>query len=227
MKAHINGIDLHYEKTGSGRPLVMVHGNGEDHTIFDEAVNVLKDSFTCYCVDSRGHGKSTAVSEFHYEDMAADILAFMEQMDLRDAVFYGFSDGGIVGLLAAARSPRITTLIVSGANLTPEGVKPGLRALFRVLYFFRKDPKIALMLTEPNITDELLRSIRAKTLVLAGSKDIIVEKETRHIADTIPGAALKILEGESHGSYIVHKERIGTLILDFAAGAETHDPDDP
>ena len=66
MTAHVNGIDLYYEMTGSGRPLVMVHGNGEDHTIFDEAVGLLKDRFACCCVDSRGHGQSTQVSELHY-----------------------------------------------------------------------------------------------------------------------------------------------------------------
>ena len=56
MIAHINGIDLYYETHGSGRPLLMVHGNGEDHTIFDTAVDELKEHFTCYVVDSRGHG---------------------------------------------------------------------------------------------------------------------------------------------------------------------------
>ena len=61
MKVSVNGVEIYYEQTGSGRPLIMVHGNGEDHTIFDKAANVLKDSFTCYLVDSRGHGQSSAV----------------------------------------------------------------------------------------------------------------------------------------------------------------------
>ena len=122
MTVHVNGTDLMVERTGAGRTLVMVHGNGEDHTIFDEAVGVLKEDFDCVCPDSRGHGGSAPVSEFHYEDMAEDVIALMEALDLRDAVFYGFSDGGIVGLLAAARCSRISTLIVSGANVTPRGV---------------------------------------------------------------------------------------------------------
>ena len=217
MIVHVNGVDLYYEKTGTGRPLVMVHGNGEDHTIFLEAVNVLKDRFTCYCVDSRGHGYSSKVSELHYDDMAGDMIGFLEKLDLRDAVFYGFSDGGIIGLLAAARCSRITTLIVSGANLTPDGVKGSLKLLVRVLYAFKKDPKLVLMLNEPHISDELLRSIKARTLVLAGSRDLVTEAETRQIAAGIPGAELRILPGEGHGSYIVHKETIGRIIRDFAA----------
>ena len=47
MVIGVNGIQLYYTKTGQGRPLIMVHGNGEDHTIFDEAVSVLKEHFTC------------------------------------------------------------------------------------------------------------------------------------------------------------------------------------
>ena len=214
MNAHVNGIDLFYEKTGTGRPLVMVHGNGEDHTIFDEAVEVLKDRFTCYCVDSRGHGQSTQVGELHYLDMADDMSALLEALDLSDTVFYGFSDGGIIGLLAAAECGRISTLIVSGANLNPKGVKPSLRMLFRILYLLKRDPKIRLM-RETDIRDEELRKILAKTLVLAGSGDLVVEKQTRHIAETIPGAELRILEGEDHGSYIVHSPKIGEIIRAF------------
>ena len=216
MTAFVNGIDVFYTKTGEGRPLVMVHGNGEDHTIFDEAVEVLKDRFTCYCPDTRGHGQSTPVGELHYADMADDVISLMEALDLRDVVFYGFSDGGIVGLLAAAKCSRISTLIVSGANLNPRGVKMPLRLEFRIMYLFRKDPKLRLMILEPDIRDEELAKIRAKTLVLAGSKDLVVEKQTRHIAEAVPGAELRILEGEDHGSYIVHNRRIGEIIRDFA-----------
>ncbi|MBQ8994713.1 MAG: alpha/beta hydrolase [Oscillospiraceae bacterium] len=218
MIAHVNDIDLYYEKSGEGLPLILVHGNGEDHTIFDEAVELLKQSFTCYCLDSRSHGKSSKVDVLHYQDMADDVVAFIKDQDLRDVVFYGFSDGGIIGLLSSAACDRISTLIVSGANITPDGVKPSLKLLFKVIRFFTKDPKIDLMLNEPHISNEMLGSIKARTLVLAGSKDLVVETETRHIAAKIPGAELRILEGEGHGSYIVHKTKIGEIIRDFVSG---------
>lgn len=218
MFAQVNGIELFYEKTGEGRPLVMVHGNSEDHTIFDKAVDVLKGDFTCYCLDSRHHGQSSRVDVLHYDDMASDVIAFIEALDLQDVVYYGFSDGGIVGLLAAAHCDRITTLITSGANLTPKGVKPGLRIFIKVLRIFVNDTKMDLMVNEPHIDDALLKSITARTLVLAGSKDLVAEEETRQIAAGIPGAELRILEGEGHGSYIVHKEKIGEIIRDFVLG---------
>ena len=220
MTVNVNGIDLYLEMKGKGRPLVMVHGNGEDHTIFDEAVDILEADFLCVCPDSRGHGQSERVREFHYGDMAEDMVCLLEELDLRDVVFYGFSDGGIVGLLAASRCPRITTLIVSGANVTPKGVRTRVRTMFRLSYLMKKDPLVRLMLEEPWITDEVLAEIRARTLVLAGSRDMIRETETRHIAETIPGAELRILDGEDHGSYIVHSGKIAGIIRDYVLDEE-------
>ena len=217
MIAKVNGVELYYEKTGAGRPLLMVHGNGEDHSIFNEAVKELKRDFCCYTVDSRGHGRSSRVPTLHYENMADDMIAFMEALNLRDAVFYGFSDGGVVGLIAASRCARITTLIVSGANLSPKGVARKIRLSIWAWNLLKPDDKLALMLREPQISEDTLRAIRAETLVLAGSGDLILPEETRRIAAGIPGAKLQIVQGEDHGSYIVHSEKIADLILDFDA----------
>lgn len=215
MFLEVKGINLYYEKTGQGRPLVMVHGNGESHEIFLEASEVLKESFTCYLPDSRGHGKSSPVSSLDYEEMAGDIIDFLEKLDLHDVVFYGFSDGGITGLLAAGRTDRISDLIVSGANLRPEGIKFLTRLAMSTAYFFKRDPKLALMVNQPHITSEDLKKIKARTLVLAGSRDLIKEEETRDIASGISGAELKILPGETHGSYIVHSRKIAGIIQEF------------
>ena len=215
MIAKVNGVELYYEKTGAGRPLLMVHGNGEDHSIFNEAVKELKRDFCCYTVDSRGHGRSSRVPTLHYEDMADDMIAFMEALKLRDAVFYGFSDGGVVGLIAASRCARITTLIVSGANLSPKGVARKIRLSIWAWNLLKPDDKLALMLREPQISEDTLRAIRAETLVLAGSGDLILPEETRRIAAGIPGAKLQIVQGEDHGSYIVHSTRIAAIIREF------------
>ena len=54
--------------------------------------------------------------------------------------------------------------------------------------------------------------IKAKTLVLAGEKDLVVKEETLAIAAGIPDATLRILPGEDHGSYIIHSVAIAQLI---------------
>lgn len=195
----------------------MVHGNGEDHTIFDEASEILKDRFTVYLVDSRDHGQSTKVSDLHYSDMADDLLVFLNDLDLKDVTFYGFSDGGILGLLLAQKTDRISRLIVSGANMTPNGVKGWLKTVIKIMYFFSKDGKLRMMLREPNITAEELSSIKVPTTVIAGEKDLVTRKETEAIAAAIPGSKLRIIKGEGHGSYIVHKTAVADLILEETA----------
>lgn len=219
MIAKVNGVELYYEKSGEGRPLILVHGNGEDHSIFNEAAAILRQDFCVYAVDSRGHGRSSRVEMLHYEDMADDMIAFLEALNLRNAVFYGFSDGGVVGLIAASRCDRISTLIVSGANLSPRGVSRKLRLIIWGMNKIRPDDKLALMLREPQISDRQLRAIRAETLVLAGSADLILPEETRHIAAMIPRAELQILQGEDHGSYIVHSPKIAQIIREFTLSA--------
>lgn len=213
MQIQVNSIYLNYEVTGSGRPLILLHGNGEDHKIFDEAVRQLKSRFTCYAVDSRDHGDSSPCPELHYQDMADDMIAFMDQLDLKDVLFFGFSDGGIIGLLCAMKTDRISTLVTAGANATPDGVKPMLKRFMKLVSRFTLDSKIRLMLNEPHITENDLRSIKAKTLVLAGEKDVVTDQETKFIAANIPGAVLRFVKGEGHGSYIVHSTKFVKYVI--------------
>ena len=212
MFAKVNGISLYYEEMGTGRPLLMVHGNGEDHTIFLEAAEVLSREYCVILIDSRSHGKSTGTAELHYQDMADDLSAFLIQMDLRDVIFYGFSDGGIIGLLLAQHNDRITDLVVSGANLTPEGVIQPARSLICFSAWATRDPKMILMTKEPQISTSELSCISARTLVLAGDHDLVCINETTQIAQSIPGAELRLLQGEDHGSYIVHSRKIAWIL---------------
>ncbi len=215
MIAKVNGVDLYYEVLGSGEPLIMVHGNGEDHTIFDAAAEKLKDHFTCYLIDSRDHGKSSKVTGLSYQSMADDIKSFILQLGLDKVTFYGFSDGGIIGLLVASQTDLLKRLIISGANTQPDGVKKGLILMMKVIYFFTRDQKIKMMLDEPHISDDELARIDCDTTVIAGEKDLIRKEHTEHIAEAIKSSKMMILPGEGHGSYIVKNTKIADIILDI------------
>lgn len=216
MYIQLNGQIIYYEKSGEGSPVILVHGNKETHKIFDVLIPELSKEHTVYALDSRGHGLSASVSTFHYTDMAEDIIAFVHALDLVKPAFYGFSDGGIIGLIAAYKRPFLfSSLIVSGANLTPRGLKLSTRLPIRLLYLKNKDPLTALMLKEPNIKKSDLGKITTPTLVLAGSKDIVKKGETKRIASSIPDAVLKILPGETHFSYVVHSPKLFPLLNEF------------
>ncbi len=216
MYIQVNGTTLYYEITGQGAPILLLHGNSESHEIFDVLIGQLSDRYTVYAIDSRGHGKSSRVKQLNYMDMAEDIAAFIRELGLQGTALYGFSDGGIIGLLIAIRYPELLSrLIISGANLWPKGVKKGYLILIRIIYQITRSRKLKMILTQPDITDEQLAGITIPTLVLAGSKDMIYEAHTRHIAEQIPNSTLQILEGESHMSYVVHSEKLHGILQPF------------
>lgn len=216
MIININGTDIFYEKSGSGPPFILLHGNGETHKIFNKAVPLLAERFTVYALDTRGHGQSGKVSQFHYADIVGDVRCFAEALGLESPALYGFSDGGIVGLLLAAQYPNLLSrLIVSGANLCPNGIRAGWLLLFKLIYRFTKDPKIKMILKEPNIAPELLQKITIPTLVLAGSRDMVKRGHTKEISAAIPGSELRILPWQGHGSYIVNSSKIARILYNF------------
>jgi pimeloyl-ACP methyl ester carboxylesterase len=216
MLQNVNGITLYYEKTGEGQPIILLHGNGEDHQIFDVLTDQLKENFSVYAIDSRGHGKSTRVRELDYRSMAEDIAEFIKILGLVKPILYGFSDGGIIGLIIAYTYPELLSkLIISGANLTPEGVKKRYLNLFRFLYYITRNPNFRLMVTQPHISVEELHKIVVPTLVLAGSKDLIKEEHTIQIAEAIPNCTLQILTGEDHLSYVVNSNKLYPIMKPF------------
>lgn len=208
-------VNLYYEISGSGQPLIMLHGNGEDHTIFDKALPLLAERFTVYRIDTRGHGQSSKVKEFHYDEMADDIYQFIAGMNLEKPVVYGFSDGGILSLLLAIRHPDLLSkIIVSGVNTNPQGIQSRVLVLMKLANLIVRSPKIKLMLTEPDITDEMLASIRVPVFMTAGSKDLVKLSHVQHIGNMIPDCTTNIFLKESHGSYISHSKKIAEYILD-------------
>lgn len=215
MKCHVNGVSLFYEKSGTGAPLLLLHGNGQTHAIFDRAIPLLSRYFTVYAIDSRGHGQSSPVTEYRYMDMADDVKLLIEHLQLRHPVVYGLSDGAIIGLLLACHSPHaLSQLIISGANTEVFGIRDGWRRAFQWINRIVKEPKMDMMLKPPGITKEMLQKIAVPTTVLAGSRDMVKKSHTAYIAQNIKNSKLHILPGEGHGSYVVHSTKIGKLIIE-------------
>ncbi|MFV0329106.1 MAG: alpha/beta fold hydrolase [Dysgonomonas sp.] len=99
MKIEVNNIILNYIKEGAGKPVILLHGNGEDHHIFDKLIVKLKQNFTIYAIDSRNHGESQMTDDYSYETMAEDIYQFIQKLSLKDVSVIGFSDGAIISIL--------------------------------------------------------------------------------------------------------------------------------
>lgn len=210
-----SNVNLYYEKYGEGKPLILLHGNGESHDIFDKAIPLLVEQFTVYAIDSRGHGKSSAADELHYADMAQDIHELICGLDIENPIVYGFSDGGIIALLLAIRYPdSLSGIVASGVNAHPNGIKCGWLTLFKLYYLFKKSPLFKLMLTEPDITADMLRKIKIPVSIIGGSRDMIKTSHMKWIAENVPNGHFTLLKGETHSSYVIHNEKLAEIILE-------------
>ena len=213
----VNGIRLHYAVAGHGRPVVLVHGNGEDHHLFDTEIHQLVEAgFQVYAPDSRGHGANETFSEYHYVDMAEDIYQMIRALKLDKPALYGHSDGGIIALLLELRHPgTLGIMAISGTNLSPQGLIPSFIEEYTEINEKKPDPLITLMLTEPHIDQEELRQITIPVLVTAGENDLILREETERIAASLPDSRLVIVKGADHGSYIADSDIMGDLFIEF------------
>lgn len=216
MKIKVNNIELYYEKYGTGKPIILIHGNQESHEIFDKLIEKLKSNYEVFAIDSRCHGQSENPKEISYNLMCDDIIEFIKELNIERPILYGFSDGGIIGLLVAIKEPELlSNLIISGANISPDVFTTFDLLLTKLFYFFTRSKYIKMMLDEPNISIEDLQKITVPVHILAGEKDVIKLEHTKLIADNIKNSTLEIIKNENHGSYIVHSEKLYEIIKKY------------
>ena len=224
-------IEIFYIEKGQGEPLILLHGNGENCDYFVGQTNVFAQYYHVYALDTRGHGKTPrGEAPFSIRQFADDLLAFMDAHGIDKAHILGFSDGGNIAMIFAMKYPeRVLRLILNGANLDAKGVKPSIQIPIEIGYRFAKmfakksaearlhAEMLGLMVNDPNVRPEELSAITAKTLVIAGTKDMIKESQTRLIASNIRDSQLVILEGDH---FIANKcpEAFNRAVLDFLRG---------
>lgn len=213
-------VTLHYEVKGQGPAMLLVHGNGEDHHIFDVLSEKLEKEFTVYAIDSRDHGQSTKTGEsFDYSDMTEDVHLFIEKLGLTIVNIIGFSDGGIIALLLGMRQePYLNKIASLSPNLSPKDFKKKPLRDLEEEYKKTQDPAVYMMLSEPNIKPEELRKIQVPSFITAGENDVFYRSMYRTIKTEIPNAELKIIEGHDHSSYIIENDLLyDDLIMFFKA----------
>ena len=215
MFQRVNGISLYYKKTGDGPSLLLLHGNGEDHHIFDPLAAKLSAHFTVYAPDSRNHGQSEKNADCSYEAMTADLYEFIKALCSGPVHIAGFSDGAIIALLLAMRHPgMINRLVLMGINLSPRDFLPEEYRKIQLEYEETGDPLLQLMLTEPNIRPKQLHAVTAPCLLTCAEHDVFSPRAfqtvQRHLA-----APLLTFSGHTHDSYVTGTDLLYPHLLNF------------
>lgn len=225
-------INHYYIEKGTGFPLILLHGNGEDCGYFVHQMEPFAKHFRVIAIDTRGHGQTPrGEASFSIRQFAEDLLDFMNLHQIEKAHILGFSDGGNIAMVFALMHPeRVEKLILNGANLNASGVKRKVQIPIEIGYriaklFATKSPAarknaemLGLMVNDPNVKAEKLSCIQNPTLVIAGEKDMIKDSHTRLIAKSIPGAMLSIIPGNH---FIANKnpDTFNEVVLRFLLGS--------
>jgi len=110
----VDGTRLYYEETGTGSPLLFLHGLGSSSRDWFEQVSYFKDRYRVLQLDLRGHGRSERASgPFHMAQFARDVAVFLRQLDGAPAHIVGLSMGGMVGFEVAVGAPRLVRSLVA------------------------------------------------------------------------------------------------------------------
>lgn len=113
--ARVRGIELAYEVSGEGLPVVLLHGFPFNRTLWREQVAALRERFRVITVDLRGHGETTATdAPATMKEMAEDVAALLDELHLERVVLGGLSMGGYVVLAFYRLFPeRVRALVLA------------------------------------------------------------------------------------------------------------------
>lgn len=220
----VNGMEMYYETSGHGEPLVLLHGGGGIGSNWQLIFKEPPDGYQLIVPDLRGHGRSTNPSSaFTFRQIALDVFGLLDHLGIERLKAIGMSMGGKTLLHMATQQPeRIEAMVmVSAAPYFTEQARAimrqastvehteaewrhmrewhkhgdeQIRALWRLPEMLKDD------YTDMNFTPPYLSTIKARTLIVHGDRDplypinLAVEMYT-----SIPCSYLWIVPNGGHG----------------------------
>jgi esterase len=137
-RVEVNGLSLHYLEWGDepNPPILLLHGFLSQAFIWQGLASSLSRNYRVLALNQRGHGQSdwSRQGDYSIDDHFADLVCFLEELNLTDVILVGHSMGGRNALFyAACRSERIKKLILVDAR--PGNSQQSVQALKQMLDF--------------------------------------------------------------------------------------------
>ena len=232
------GAQIWYASYGSSCPtVILLHGGvGHSGNWGYQVPALVSNGYHTVVIDSRGHGRSTRDERpFSYELMAADVSAVMDRLKLEKAALVGWSDGAVIALILADKSPaRIPGVFFFACNMDPSGTKefeftPIIgRCISRHMkdyaqlsatpeQFNEFSEAVGLMQrTQPNYSADDLAQISVPVAIVHSEHDEFIKSEhAEYLAQSIPNAEFIFLPGVSHFAPLQRSEQFNGTMLSF------------
>ena len=189
----VNGMQLYYEVSGSGEPLVVLHGAYMDIPSMGEIIPRLAQTHRVYALEFQGHGRTSDIDRpITYQNLADDVAAFMDAVGLEQADVFGYSMGGQAALQLAIRHPvRVNKLVAASVAYDLRGWQPVYTAFipqmsvegFLQMPFFKEQAdrkpgfpalieKLIQLEKEPMAWEAEVKQLTMPVLLIAGDADV-------------------------------------------------------
>jgi esterase len=168
-------MKLNFQESGTGKPLVILHGLLGSLDNWHTLSRTFAGSFRVLAVDQRNHGRSPHSDDFTYDTMAEDLVELLDHLKIPAAHLLGHSMGGKTAMKFALSNPsRVEKLIV--VDMAPREYPP--------------------------LHDEILDALIAVDLNAAASRQQVDDELSKNIPDfAVRQFLMKNLTRDSHGAF--------------------------
>jgi len=238
----VDGVRTYYEVTGTGEPLLLLHGGLMTAESWDPQVPALAQQYRVFVLEQFGHGRTPDTDgPLTYETMAQHTTAFLDALGISTTHLCGWSDGALVALLVALQRPSLVRKIVHvDCFITLDDAPAGYLDFIRAMTADTAPPpavqayaalspdgpehfpvvfdKLHRTWTEPTgleVAD--LAKITAPTLVLAADDGAMPLEHLAAVQRTLPNCQIAVIPGTSHGVTMEKPHIVNHLIIDFLA----------
>lgn len=210
----VNGMDMYYEVSGEGDPLIVLHGAYMNIPTMGAIIPKLAETRKVYAIEFQGHGRTTDIDRpITYPALADDVAAFMDAVGLETADVFGYSMGAVAGLQLAIRHPeKVDQLIAASVAYDVNGWQPEFIAFIPqmtvemiVAMPFAEDykalaadpdgfPALAAKLIalekEPMAWEADVKALKTPVLIIAGDADVATLEHSVAMFRLLGGGAM-------------------------------------
>lgn len=195
-RVEVNGMQVYYEVSGTGDPLVVLHGAYMNIPSMGRIIPMLAETHKVYALEFQGHGRTTDIDRpITYPNLADDVAAFMDKVGIEKADVFGYSMGSAAGLQLAIRHPeKVNKLVAASVAYDLQGWQPAFRDFIPQMSpdmfvggpmedEYRKlaaDPegfpalvdKLIALEKEPMDWEEDVKALKTPVLIITGDADV-------------------------------------------------------